>query len=179
MAKIQHLHSVATDLNFKASQQGQNLVAKAMEMYQHGTLAQGELTTICHQIATYQQQLSEIQEELQRLQSAEGATPQQAAPVPAAPTGYPGYPPPRPGIRRRNCPTRVSRLSCSSRLSSLSPSCRLSGLSGPTSSTPGSRAFWHTRPASSTRGRSWPTQRKAPHPLSRVRPARCFRAALG
>lgn len=93
IAKIQHLHNVVTDLNFKVSQQGQNLVAKAMDMYQQGVLAQGELTTICHQITEYQQQLKEVQEELQRLQTAEDAAAQQAAPAVPAPAGYPGYPP--------------------------------------------------------------------------------------
>src|SRR5579885_2089203 len=95
LTKIQHLHNVANDLNFKASQQGQNLVAKAMEMYHNGILAQGELTSICKQIADYQQQLNEVQEELQRLQSDEE---EQEIPAPPAPApGYAAYPPTAPG----------------------------------------------------------------------------------
>lgn len=114
LARIQHLHNVTNDLNFKASQQGQNLVAKAMEMYHSGLLAQGELTAICKQIADYQQQLSEVQEELQRLHEsaddadqqniptppppayppdAPGAVPPGYSPYPAPPAGYPAYPP--------------------------------------------------------------------------------------
>ncbi|HEY1353321.1 MAG TPA: hypothetical protein VGF67_27240 [Ktedonobacteraceae bacterium] len=108
ITKIQHLHNVANDLNFKASQQGQSLLAKAMEMYHNGILAQGELTSICKQIADYQQQLHEVQEEIERLQSDEDeqseipAPPAPApgyAPYPQAaagqlPPGYPGYPVP-------------------------------------------------------------------------------------
>lgn len=97
IAKIQHLHNVANDLNFKASQQGQSLVAKAMEMYHSGLLAQGELTAICKQITDYQQQLNEVQEELQRLQQAADEAAQQGALVPPAPAGYPAYPPAAPG----------------------------------------------------------------------------------
>lgn len=93
ITKIQHLHNVANDLTFKASQQGESLVAKAMEMYHGGILAQGELTAICQQLATYQQQLNEVHEELQRLQKPEDEAAQQAAPVPPAPAGYPAYPP--------------------------------------------------------------------------------------
>jgi hypothetical protein len=93
ITKIQHLHNVANDLTFKASQQGEQLVARAMEMYHSGLLAQGELTSICQQIATYQQQLKEVQEELQKLQKPEDETAQQAAQIPPAPAGYPAYPP--------------------------------------------------------------------------------------
>jgi hypothetical protein len=91
ITKIQHLHKIADDLNFKASQQGQNLLAKAMEMYHNGILAQGELTSICKQIADYQQQLHEVQEEIQRLQSDEDEQPEIPAPPAAAP-GYAPYP---------------------------------------------------------------------------------------
>jgi hypothetical protein len=91
ITKIQHLHNVAHDLNFKASQQGQTLVARAMEMYHNGILAQGELTAICKQIADFQQQLHEIQEELQRLQSDGDEQQEIAEPPPLAP-GYQGYP---------------------------------------------------------------------------------------
>lgn len=112
ITKIQHLHNVANDLNFKASQQGQNLVAKAMEMYHNGILAQGELTSICKQIADYQQQSYEVQEELQRLQSDEDEQQEipappapapgyqvypQAAPAGPLPPGYPAYPAPPAG----------------------------------------------------------------------------------
>lgn len=106
--KIQHLHNISNDLGFKASQEGQTLIAKAMEMYQNGLLAQGELVTICQQIATYQQQYNEIQEEIQRLQAnGEEQTPdtppppapnyppdqsEQAYTAGSAPTGYLTYP---------------------------------------------------------------------------------------
>lgn len=92
IAKIQHLHNVANDLTFKAAQQGQNIVSKAMEMYKQGILAQGELTAICKQIADYQQQLNEVQEELQRLQAATDEAGQPAAPAAPAQAGYPAYP---------------------------------------------------------------------------------------
>jgi hypothetical protein len=115
ITKIQHLHNVVTDLTFKASQEGQTLIAKAMEMYHQGILAQGELVAICQQIATYQQQLSEVHEELQRLQNdapqepqipqppqpvqayAPGAVPPGYPPYPAPPAGYPAYPAPQAG----------------------------------------------------------------------------------
>lgn len=117
ITRIQHLHHIATDLDFKASQQGQNLVGKAMEMYHNGILAQGELTAICKQIADYQQQSHEVQEELQRLQSDEDgqqeipappapapgyqvypqAAPAQAYPAGPVPPGYPAYPTPPAG----------------------------------------------------------------------------------
>lgn len=107
ITKIQHLRSAANDLNFKASQQGQNLVAKAMEMYHNGILAQGELTAICKQISDYQQQCHEVQEELQRLQSDEDEQQEIPAPPPlapgyqayaqAVPPGYPAYPAPPAG----------------------------------------------------------------------------------
>ncbi len=96
LAKIQHLHNVANDLNFKAAQQGQHLVAQAMEMYHNGLLAQGELTAICKQIADYQQQLKEVQEELQRLQQDGGDADQQTPQPPLPPAGYPAYPPAAP-----------------------------------------------------------------------------------
>jgi len=98
ITKIQHLHNVVTDLTFKASQEGQTLIAKAMEMYHQGILAQGELVAICQQIATYQQQLSEVHEELQRLQNdapPEPQIPQPPQPAQAYAPGVvpPGYPP--------------------------------------------------------------------------------------
>lgn len=117
ITKIQHLHHVADDLSFKASQQGQNLTMKAMEMYHSGILAQGELTAICQQIATYQQQLKEVNEELQRLQKPEDGPAQQSAPVPpppppaqayaagTIPPGYPAYPAPPPGYPAYPAPT--------------------------------------------------------------------------
>jgi hypothetical protein len=89
ITKIQHLHNVATDLGFKASQEGQTLIAKAMEMYHSGLLAQGDLVVICQQIATFQQQINEIHEEIQRLQSSQEEP--QGAPFP--PASYPVYPP--------------------------------------------------------------------------------------
>ena len=98
IAKIQHLHNVTTDLNFKSSQQGQNLVSKAMEMYHQGILAQGELTAICKQIDDYQQQMAEVQAELQKLQSPDDDASQQAAPpIPQVPGAYPAYPQAVPG----------------------------------------------------------------------------------
>ncbi len=107
ITKIQHLHNVATDLNFKASQEGQALLAKAMEMYHQGILAQGELTSICQQIATYQQQINEVHEELQRLQSDAADAGQQIPQPPqppqayapgTVPPGYPAYPAPPPQV---------------------------------------------------------------------------------
>src|SRR5258707_3751370 len=101
ITKIQHLHNVANDLSFKASQEGQTLITKALEMYHQGILAQGELVAICQQIATYQQQLNEVHEEIQRLQSDTGNEGQQAPQPPqpvqayapgAVPPGYPPYP---------------------------------------------------------------------------------------
>ena len=98
IAKIQHLHNVATDLNFKSSQQGQNLASKAMEMYHQGILAQGELTAICKQIDDYQQQMAEVQAELQKLQSPDDDATQQAVPpTPQVPGAYPAYPQAAPG----------------------------------------------------------------------------------
>lgn len=114
ITKIQHLHSVATDLNFKASQESQNLAGKTMETYRNGLLTQGELVAICQQIATYQDQLREIQEEIQKLQTsgeeeqqevspeanypppppqnyAPGTVPPAYPPYPASPAGYPAY----------------------------------------------------------------------------------------
>lgn len=115
ITRVQHLHNATTDLNFKAAQEGQTLIAKAMEMYHQGILAQGELTAICQQIATYQQQINEVNEELQRLQSdspeaepqipqppqpaqayAPGTVPPGYPPYPAPPAGYPPYPAPVP-----------------------------------------------------------------------------------
>lgn len=100
ITKIQHLHNVVNDLDFKAAQEGQTLIAKAMEMYQQGILAQGELTAICQQIATFQQQINEVNEELQRLQNdapaEEAQPPLPPQPYPAAPAPQPGYPYPAP-----------------------------------------------------------------------------------
>ena len=92
ITKIQHLHNIVNDLTFKTSQQGQALVMQAMDMYHSGHLGQGELVAICQQIATYQQQIGEVQEELQRLQKPEDNTGEQAAPLASPPAGYPAYP---------------------------------------------------------------------------------------
>lgn len=93
ITKIQHLHNVVNDLSFKASQQGQTLVEQAMDMYHNGRLGQGELVVICQQIATYQQQINEVNEELQRLQQHENAADSPVPPIaPPPPTGYPAYP---------------------------------------------------------------------------------------
>jgi hypothetical protein len=94
LAKIQHLHSVANDLNAKSNQENHELVAKAMELFQGGKLAQTELASFCQQITTYQQQIAEVQEEIKKIQ-AEGQQPAAAPQVPAA--GYPPYPAPPPG----------------------------------------------------------------------------------
>ncbi|MEO7019503.1 MAG: hypothetical protein ABI234_05075 [Ktedonobacteraceae bacterium] len=85
ITKIQHLHNIVNDLTFKASEQGQALLAQAMDMYRNGHLGQGELVVICQQIATYQQQINEVNAELQRLHEPESNVEQQAAP----PAGYP------------------------------------------------------------------------------------------
>lgn len=93
ITKIQHLHNVTTDLTFKTSQEGQRLIAQAMELYRSGHLAQGELVAVCQQIATYQQQINEVHEELQRLQKPEENAEPQAVPLAPPPTGYPAqYP---------------------------------------------------------------------------------------
>lgn len=91
ITKIQHFHNVINDLTFKASQQGQTLIAQAMDMYHNGRLGQGELVVICQQIATYEQQINEIQGEIQRLQQHEESAPQ--APIPPVPSpAYSAYP---------------------------------------------------------------------------------------
>ena len=92
ITRIQHLHNISNDLTFKASQQGQALIVQAMDMYHNGHLGQGELVAICQQIATYQQQISEVQAELQRLRKPEDHAGEQAAPVAPSPTSYPAYP---------------------------------------------------------------------------------------
>lgn len=93
LAKIQHLQSVANDLNFKTAQQGQYLIAQAMNMYHRGILAQGELTAICQQIALYEQQINEVGAEIQKLKKNEDAQEdQQVTAVPPPPTGYPAVP---------------------------------------------------------------------------------------
>lgn len=102
LAKIQHLHSVASDLLMRSNQESHDLIAKAMELFQSGKLTQSELLPICLQIATFQQHIAEVQAEIQKIQ-AEAQT--QAHPAPQAPTppGYPPYPtqagatPPPPG----------------------------------------------------------------------------------
>lgn len=91
ITKIQHFHNVINDLTFKASQQGQALIAQAMDMYHDGRLGQGELVVICQQIATYEQQINEIQGEIQRLQQHEDSA-QQAPIPPVPPPAYPAYP---------------------------------------------------------------------------------------
>lgn len=96
ITKIQHLRNISDDLTFKASQQGQQLIASAMELYSRRALNQGELTAICQQIATYQQQNSEVQAELQRLQHPDESAGQEAAPIAPPPAGYPAYPAPPP-----------------------------------------------------------------------------------
>ena len=82
LAKVQHLHSSANDLTSKCSQESQALVAKALEMYQRSQLPKSDLTAICQQLLTYQQQLNEVHAELQRLQGSQQAG---AAAVPAQP----------------------------------------------------------------------------------------------
>jgi hypothetical protein len=110
ITKIQHLHNVVNDLNVKATQEGQTLINKAMDMYYQGVLAQGELTAICQQIATYQQQLNEVHAELERLQhktdeeepqlplppqpAPQAYAPGAVPPYPVPPAGYPAYPAP-------------------------------------------------------------------------------------
>ena len=87
ITKIQHLHNVVNDLTFKITQQGEKLIEQAMEMYRGGHLGQGELVAICQQIATYQQNISEVREELERLHQSGDDAGQQASP--AAPPAQP------------------------------------------------------------------------------------------
>lgn len=108
ITKIQHLHNVSNDLNFKASQEGQRLIAKTMELYSNGSLGQGELTAICQQIATYQQQINEVYEELQRLQKPDENAEQPPSPIAPPPTAYPPYPAPPTGYPAYAAPAPTS-----------------------------------------------------------------------
>jgi hypothetical protein len=95
LAKVQHLRNVEGDLNNKSSVESQALVAKAMELFQGGHLTQSELQPLCQQIATYHQQIAEVQAEIQKLQAEAQQQAAQApapAPVTAPPPGYPPYP---------------------------------------------------------------------------------------
>jgi uncharacterized small protein (DUF1192 family) len=105
LAKIQHLHSVANDLTAKSNQESQDLIAKAMELFQGGHLTQSELLPLCQQIVTYQQQIAEVQAEIQKIQAEAQAQAQQQAAAPAlAYPPYPGVPTPPPGYPAYGAP---------------------------------------------------------------------------
>jgi DNA repair ATPase RecN len=82
LAKIQHLHGIVNDLTNKTNQDNQNMIAKAMELFQGGHLTQAELLPFCQQIVTYQQQIAEVQAEIQKIHEEAHAP---ATPVAATP----------------------------------------------------------------------------------------------
>lgn len=85
LAKIQHLHGIVNDLTNKTNQNSQDIIAKAMELFQDGHLTQNELQPFCQQITTYQQQIAEVQAEIQKIHEEAHAQPgSQAAATPAA-----------------------------------------------------------------------------------------------
>src|SRR6266568_1050318 len=98
LTKIQHLHNVANDLNFKISQEGQGLVSKALELFKAGKLTEADLAAFAQEIVTHEQNLAEVQEEIQRLHSeqSEGEAAPIAAENPYTPN-YPAYAPPPTG----------------------------------------------------------------------------------
>lgn len=79
LAKIEHLHSIAHDLTSKMNQESQNLLNKALELFQGGHLKQNELQPFCQEITTYQQQIAEVHAEIQKIQ--EEAHAQEDAPA--------------------------------------------------------------------------------------------------
>lgn len=83
LAKIQHLHGIINDLTNKTNQDNQNMIAKAMELFQDGHLTQAELQPFCQQIVTYQQQIAEVQAEIQKIH--EEAHAPEGSQAPAAP----------------------------------------------------------------------------------------------
>lgn len=89
ITKIHHLQNVANDLSFKSAQEGQNLIARALEMHRNGQLPP-ELAAICQQIITYQQQINEVQAEIQKLHEEQEEQP--VPPAPPTPGGYTAYP---------------------------------------------------------------------------------------
>ncbi|MEO7019507.1 MAG: hypothetical protein ABI234_05095 [Ktedonobacteraceae bacterium] len=88
LAKIQHLHGIVNDLSNKINQDSQDMLTKAMELFQGGHLTQSELLPICQQIVTYQQQIAEVHAEIQKIQE-EAHAQGEAAPV-ATPTASGG-----------------------------------------------------------------------------------------
>ncbi len=102
LAKIQHLHSIITDLTYKSNHESQSLVGKALELFQGQQLTQAELTPFAQQIVAYSQQIAEVQAEIQKVEaehiSADGAplTPAPTAPIPT-PTPVATTPPPTAG----------------------------------------------------------------------------------
>lgn len=88
ITKIHHLQNVVNDLSFKSAQEGQHLIARALELHRSGQLPQAELAEICEQITTYQQQINEVQAEIQKLHDE-----QEEPPAPPEAPGYAAYPP--------------------------------------------------------------------------------------
>nr|BBH92736.1 hypothetical protein KTA_09350 [Thermogemmatispora argillosa] len=97
LARIQHLQLVLNDLSYKASVEHRTLSNKVMELYFNGQLAQSELLPLCQNLATLEQHIKEIQQELDRLhgegQEEEASASPSAAPSPPVVSGpVPGSP---------------------------------------------------------------------------------------
>ncbi|WP_069802871.1 zinc ribbon domain-containing protein [Thermogemmatispora onikobensis] len=74
MGRIRYLRSTIERLKRDFSQQESGLVARTRELYEMGQLHQSELMPFCEALASLQQQLSEVQKELQSLQSGSETT---------------------------------------------------------------------------------------------------------
>ncbi|GER83233.1 hypothetical protein KTAU_18700 [Thermogemmatispora aurantia] len=112
LARIQHLQIVLNDLSYKASLEHRTLSNKVMELYCSGRLSQSELLPLCQNLATLEQHIQEIQQELERLHgegqeqasappaAASGPLPAQpsASGAAAPPAAYPAYPPSFPPV---------------------------------------------------------------------------------
>ncbi|WP_052889935.1 hypothetical protein [Thermogemmatispora carboxidivorans] len=111
LARIQQLQLVLNDLSYKASLEHRTLSNQVMELYFNGKLSQGELVPLCQNLATLEQHIKEIQQELERLhgegQEEAGGAPAAAseplpagpsASSPASPAAYPAYSPPFPPV---------------------------------------------------------------------------------
>ncbi|MBX5458738.1 MAG: hypothetical protein IRZ31_17740 [Thermogemmatispora sp.] len=112
LARIQHLQLVLNDLSYKASLEHRTLSNKVMELYFNGELSQSELLPLCQNLATLEQHIKEIQQELERLHgegqeqasappaAASGPLPAQpsASGAAAPPAAYPAYSPPFPPV---------------------------------------------------------------------------------
>ncbi|WP_376797044.1 hypothetical protein [Thermogemmatispora sp.] len=109
LARIQHLQLILNDLSYKASQEHRTLSDKVMELYFNGQLSQSELLPLCQNLATLEQHIKELQQELDRLHGEgqeEGQLPvADSGPLPMSPSGgtapspaaYPSYPSAFPG----------------------------------------------------------------------------------